>query len=168
MKMHRVLNLSAAALALAACSMAQAQQPASDTDKAFAAKVSQGGRYEVEASKLALSHASAMDVKDLATAEVHDHEGVNRELKRISAMEHVPIAPALNAEFTEKLNHLRSLNGPEFDTAYMQEMAEIHDKDEKLFAQESMDGTESYKKFAAQTDRIVKRHIGALHGVDGN
>jgi putative membrane protein len=154
-------------LSLAATTLAYAQDAASDNDKAFVAKVSQGGRYEVEASQIALTKAVAQDVKDLANTEVHDHELVNRKLKAISAEKHVPIAPALNAEFSAKLAHLRTLSGAEFDSAYLSEMAAIHDKDEKLFAQEAGDGGASaYKAFAAETDLIVKRHIGALHGTD--
>jgi putative membrane protein len=56
------------------------------------------------------------------------------------------------------------LSGEEFDKGYMEEMAAIHDKDEKLFAQGAIDGSDDYKSFAAQTDLIVKRHIGAIHG----
>jgi putative membrane protein len=48
----------------------------------------------------------------------------------------------------------------------MDEMAAIHDKDEKLFAQEALDGSGDYKSFAAETDPIVKRHIGGIHGAD--
>src|SRR5271155_1936589 len=39
---------------------------ASPTDRAFVGKVSQGGMYEVEASKIAAQKATAQDVKDLA------------------------------------------------------------------------------------------------------
>ncbi|WP_263382241.1 DUF4142 domain-containing protein [Granulicella arctica] len=144
-----------------------AQQLSSPNDQAFVAKVSQGGRYEVEASKLAIQKAVAQDVKDIASSEVHDHELVNAELKRISIAKHVSIAPDLNAEFQGKLAQLKALNGSSFDAAYMSEMATIHDKDEKLFAQEANDGgSVDFKNFAAATDRIVKRHIGALHGLD--
>lgn len=154
-------------LSLAIISTAALAQGASDNDKAFVAKVSQGGRYEVEASQLALTKAVAPDVKDLANTEVHDHSIVGSNLKKISATEHVPIVPALNAEFSEKLAHLRTLSGKDFDTAYLSEMATIHDKDEKLFAQEAIDGgAADYKTFAAETDLIVKRHIGAIHGTD--
>jgi putative membrane protein len=69
------------ALAIAVSGNALAQQTASDTDKAFVAKVSQGGRYEVEASKLALQKASTQNVKDAANSEVHDHELVNKKLE---------------------------------------------------------------------------------------
>lgn len=154
---------------IVAATPVSAQNVASDADKAFVGKVSQGGRYEVEASQLAVHKASAQDVKDLAYTEVHDHQLVNQELKAISAADHVSIAPALNAEFQQKLAHLGSLSGKDFDAAYLDEMAAIHDKDEKLFAQEAVDGGASnYKAFAAKTDLIVKRHIGALHGTDKN
>jgi len=153
-------------LALSSTLPLLAQTSASDTDKAFVAKVSQGGSYEVEASQLAIHKAVAQDVKDLAFTEVHDHELVNKELKAISESEHVPIAPTLNADFQLKLAHLRSLSGGDFDEAYLLEMSTIHDKDEKLFAQEAIDGSGPYKTFAAKTDRIVKRHIGALHAIE--
>ena len=45
-------------------------------------------------------------------------------------------------------------------------MQAIHDKDEKLFAAEATEGSDAFKTFAHQTDLIVKRHIGALHGLD--
>jgi putative membrane protein len=45
-------------------------------------------------------------------------------------------------------------------------MQSIHDKDEKLFAKEAVEGSDNFKTFAHQTDLIVKRHIGALHGLD--
>jgi putative membrane protein len=152
------------ALAIAASGNALAQQTASDTDKAFVAKVSHGGRYEVQASKLALQKASTQNVKDAASSEVHDHELVNKKLTTISAAAHISIAPALNPDFTQKLDHLKTLSGEEFDKGYMEEMAAIHDKDEKLFARGAIDGSDDYKSFAAQTDLIVKRHIGAIHG----
>jgi putative membrane protein len=72
----------------------------------------------------------------------------------------------LNPDFTQKLDHLKTLSGEEFDKVYMEEMAAIHDKDEKLFAQEAIDGSDDYKSFAAETDPIVKRHIGAIHGAE--
>jgi putative membrane protein len=140
--------------------------PASDTDKAFVGKVSQGGMYEVEASKLAMQRAVAPDVKDTANTEVHDHELVGSELKRIATKTGIPTSPTLNAEFSARLAKLKSVSASGFDAAYIADMESIHDKDEKLFAQEAMDGSDNFKTFAHQTDMIVKRHIGSLHGLD--
>ena len=145
-----------------ALSAAFAPAPASDNDKAFVAKVSQGGAYEVAASQYALTHARAQDVLDLATAEVHDHTLVGDKLKKISAAAGLPIAPALNAEFSDRLARLKDGAGQTFDQLYIEDMKSIHDKDEALFAQEARDGSGAFKTFAAETDKIVKRHIGAL------
>ena len=147
-------------------SAVSAAAPGSDADKAFTAKVSQGGLYEVMASKYAATKATAPDVKDVALTEVHDHEQVNAGLKKTAASVGVTIAPGLNAEFTERLTKLTAVAAADFDAAYIADMQAIHDKDEKLFAQEAMGGTDAYKTFAHQTDLIVKRHIGALHGLD--
>ena len=137
---------------------------ASDVDKSFVGKVSQGGMYEVEASKVAEMRATGPDVKDLAAMEVHDHMLVNRELKAIATKEGIPVSAALNSEFQARLAKLKSASAGDFDAAYIADMQEIHDKDEKLFAQEANEGSDAFKTFAHQTDLIVKRHIGALHG----
>ena len=139
---------------------------ASPTDSAFVGKVSQGGMYEVEASKIAAQKATAQDVKDLAVMEIHDHELVNRELRKIAASEGTDVPLQLNSTFQQRLAQLKSNSGTAFDAAYINDMAQIHDMDEKLFAREAVEGSSDFKAFAAKTDLIVKRHIGAIHGTD--
>ena len=136
------------ALSLSALARGVAAEPASAADKVFVAKVSQGGAYEVEASKLAEMRASAADVKDLAMAEVHDHEGVGRELNRIAAATDISVEPRLNAEFQERLAKLKAVPAADFDAAYVADMRSIHDKDEKLFAAEAGEGSSNFRGFA--------------------
>lgn len=140
--------------------------PASDADKTFVGNVSQGGMYEEEASKVAGQRAIAPDVKDVAAAEVHDHELVNGNLKKIAMKTDIPVAATLNVTFQQRLDRLKGVSASDFDVAYIAEMQSIHDKDEKLFAKEAIEGSDNFKTFAHQTDLIVKRHIGALHGLD--
>lgn len=166
MKSIPALRRTSLALAALVVTPAIFAATASSNDQAFVAKVSQGGAYEVAASKLAVERASAPDVKDLALTEIHDHDGVNARLHKIAAETGVTIAPNLNAEFTARLAKLRAVPASDFDAAYIADMEQIHNGDEKLFAQEAIDGSEPYKLFAHQTDLIVKRHIGALHGLD--
>ena len=161
-----LVGSSAAVVALSLASVLYALEPASDVDKAFVGKVSQGGMYEVEASKVAEERASSPDVKDLSITEVHDHSLVNHELKRIATLKGIPVSATLNAEFQQRLEKLKSVSGPAFEAAYITDMQAIHDKDEKLFAAEATEGSDAFKTFAHQTDLIVKRHIGALHGLD--
>ena len=70
---HLVLGFSMTSTLLLLPVTANAIATASETDRAFVAKVSQGGTYEVEASRYAETKAVAQDVKDLAVTEVHDH-----------------------------------------------------------------------------------------------
>jgi putative membrane protein len=56
--------------------MLLAATPASQTDRAFVAKVSQGGLYEVEAGKVAAMLGTVPAVKDFGLLESQDHEGV--------------------------------------------------------------------------------------------
>ena len=157
-------RLTCAALVAFSCTVSlHAAEPASDADKVFVGNVSQGGAYEVAASKVAMMRAGMPDVKDLATSEVHDHEGVGANLKKISAAVGIPIAAQLNPEFTQRLAKLKAASAADFDAAYIADMKQIHDKDEKLFAKEANEGSSNFKTFAHQTDLIVKRHIGALN-----
>jgi putative membrane protein len=156
-----------AVLALVFATTVLNAQSASDVDKTFVGNVSQGGAFEVQAGQLAEKKAAAQDVKDIASMDVHDHQLVNDKLKSIASAAKIDIAPQLNAEFQGKLNALGKLNGAAFDSSYLSQMKQIHDKDEKLFAQEAAGGgAADFRKFAAETDKIVKRHIGALHGLD--
>ena len=135
---------------------------ASPADQAFVAQVSQGGAYEVQAGLIAQQRATSPDVKDLALAEVHDHQGVNARLKQIADGTGVSIDPQLKAEFQQRLEKLRNEPAANFDAAYVADQVAIHDKDEKLFAKEAQEGSTAYRQFAHETDQIVKRHIGAL------
>jgi putative membrane protein len=161
-------HLPTALLCVAICLGGGAAKAASPTaaDRAFVAKVSQGGMFEVEAGKLASGKASAIDVRDFATAEVHDHMLVGHKLTSISASEGIVLGSSLNAEFSSKLNHLSGLSGPSFDKAYLGEMADLHDADGAAFAKEASDGgSAAFRALGAETHRIVERHIGAIRAV---
>jgi len=140
-----------------------AAEPASQTDKDFVAKVSQGGLYEVEAGRVAAMHGMAPAVKNFGVLESHDHEGVNSELKRIAGMTGVSITPGLNAEFSQRLAKLKAVPADQFDAYYVADMKQIHNKDEGLFVQESENGSASYKDFAHRTAVLVKAHLGWLN-----
>ena len=133
-------------------------------DAAFVAKVSQGGMFEVESSKLAMQKAEAQNVKDVATYEVHDHQLVGDKLRAIAANKGITLGTELKPPFTQKMARLQSLSGAAFDNAYIAEMDSVHAADGAAFAKEAMlDQDPDLKAFAAETSLIVKRHIGALH-----
>ncbi len=136
---------------------------ASDADRGFVGKVSQGGLYEVEAGRVAAVKGQAVVVKNFGVLESHDHEGVNAGLQRIAGMTGVTITPGLNAEFTARLNNLKAVPAGQFDAYYLDDMKQIHNKDEGLFVQESQEGSAAYKEFAHGTAVLVKAHLGWLN-----
>ena len=157
------LFTSAAILTVSAAAVAQAAEPFSDADKAFVAKVSQGGMYEVELGKLAETKAVTQDLKDQANTEVHDHMLVGDKLKAIMEANGMEFPKALNAEFQARLEKMSALPAEKFDAAYVEDMKMIHDADGAAFAKEAKGGTNAdLKAFAAETHRIVERHLGEL------
>jgi putative membrane protein len=142
----------------------RASDTVSDADRAFVAKVSQGGMYEVELGKLAEVSAAKQDVKDQGNTEMHDHTLVGEKLKSITQANSIEFPSQLNAEFQSRLDKFRSMPSSKFDTAYIEDMEKIHDADGAAFAQEANSGTNSdLKAFAAETVRIVERHLGELN-----
>ena len=137
---------------------------ATPADRAFVAKVSQGGMFEVQAGQLASQKALAQDVRDFAVMEVHDHTLVGDKLKTLSTQAGIAIPSTLDAKFQGQLDHLKTLSGPAFDMAYMDEMATLHAGDGAAFAKAASDGgSPGFRAFGAETHKIVQRHIGAIH-----
>jgi putative membrane protein len=152
----------AVAVALTGSSAAFAATP-TPADRAFVAKVSQGGMFEVQAGQLAADKGSRQDIRDFGAMEVHDHKLVGAALTSISASEGLRFPDELNPEFQGKLDRLKDLEGPAFDTAYMNEMSSLHAADGAAFAKESLDGGgPAYRAFGTETHIIVQRHIGAI------
>ena len=165
MSRHRiaVASVLAAALSLSGIVTGHAAEKVSDKDKAFVAMVSQGGMYEVELGKVAETKGSRQDIKDQGNTEMHDHMLVGEKLKSIATAAGLPFPDALNAEFQARLDRMKGLSGAAFDSAYIKDMKAIHDADGAAFAKEAKEGENpDLKAFAAETHRIVQRHLGEL------
>jgi len=155
--------LGAAALTLSSATAADAPSSFSDIDRTFVAKVSQGGMYEVELGKLAQTMATAQDVKDSANTEAHDHQLVGDKLKSIVEANGMAFPQELNPDFHARLERLRATPSDQFDGAYIEDMEKIHKADGAAFAKEADSGKNpDLRAFAAETHRIVQRHLGEL------
>jgi putative membrane protein len=151
-------------LAAATATPTNSADPPSAADRAFVAMVSQGGAFEVLAGQLAVRRGNTQDIRDQGATEAHDHQIVGDKLKAISAAAGIPIADALNAQFQHELDDLKARSGTSFDVTYLREMDEIHRKDGAAFATEARSGSNrALREFAAETRRIVQRHLGELH-----
>lgn len=157
----------AATLAIASVpAVANAADDVSTADRSFIAMVSQGGLFEVMAGQVGVDQGNSQDIKDQAATEVHDHQLVGDKLKSIAAEAGLQVDSSLNPQFQKELDDLKALSGPAFDAAYLKDMKAIHAKDGAAFAVEAKSGSNpKLKAFAAETHRIVERHIGELNAV---
>lgn len=145
---------------------AHAADTVSAADRAFVAKVSQGGMFEVKLGALAADQGSLQDIKDQGTTEAHDHGLVGDSLKSIASDAGITFPDTLSPQFQKQLDGLKAMSGPAFDNAYLHAMEVIHMKDATAFATEAASGTNpKLRAFARETHRIVERHLGELHGV---
>jgi putative membrane protein len=163
----KIKHLSLAAATLLSVGVAYGDDNSlSQADRSFVAMVSQGGMFEVKAGEVGATHGNTQDIIDQATTEAHDHKLVGDKLKSIATTAGLSFPDKLNAEFQKKLDALSALSGVAFDTQYLKDMEEIHAKDGAAFAKEAQSGTNpALRSFAAETHRIVLRHIGELRAI---
>jgi putative membrane protein len=153
----------AIALLLANAPLAHAAGTMSDADKTFVGMVSQGGMYEVELGKVAEKQGATQDIRDQGNTETHDHTLVGDKLKGIVTGAGMEFPSKLNETFQARLDKISALSGDAFDKAYLADMKKIHDADGAAFAKEAKGGTNpDLKAFAAETHRIVERHLGEI------
>ena len=128
--------------------------------------VSQGGMFEVQAGAVGAKQGSTQDIKDQGATEAHDHELVGHNLKSIASAVGITFPTTLKPTFQTELEQLEAASGPAFDALYLKDMENIHAKDGAAFAREAETGTNpDLRAFAAETHRIVLRHIGELKAI---
>ena len=155
-----VAGLAAGPIAARAADVTSAQ------DKTFVGMVSQGGMFEVKLGQLGADRGSTQDIRDQGNTEVHDHQLVGDKLKGIMTDAGLPFPDALNASFQGQLDKIKAMQGTAFDAAYLHAMEDVHAEDGAAFAKEAQQGTDpKLKAFAAETHRIVLRHIGELKAI---
>ena len=165
MKLSPLYALAACAV-VAPLAVSHAAGNVSAADRAFIAMVSQGGMFEVEAGAVGATQGSTQDIKDQGATEAHDHQLVGDKLKAIAGSVSITFPSTLKPAFQKELDDLKAASGTAFDALYLKDMEDVHAKDGAAFAKEAADGTNpDLRAFAAETHRIVLRHIGELKAI---
>jgi putative membrane protein len=128
MKLQRIAIAAALACAVAGPARAQAPGP---SDAQIAGIVVAANQVDIDAGKLAESRASAADVKAFGKRMVTDHTAVNKSavdlVTRLKVKpEDSDTAQSLKKGGTDNLAHLKTLNGADFDKAYVDHEVEYH------------------------------------------
>lgn len=135
-------------------------------DTKFAVALADGGMLEIESSKLALTNASAANVKDFAKMMVSDHTGAAAELKDAAAKKNISLPAALSDDKQKKLNDLATKKGTDFDKAYVDLMVNEHEDAVKALKDESEKGNDAdLKAWATGKLPVIQKHLDVIKSI---
>jgi putative membrane protein len=167
--MKKILLICATMLALPIAALAQTtttgaaaaatSSSLSEQDRSFATTAAAAGLSEVQEGQLAASKGNAK-VKDIGNQMVTDHTKANDQLSSLASSKGLTLPNRLTEDQAAELSHLQGLSGTTFDTAYLKDQRNAHEKAIKLFETEASSGVDAYlKSFAATTLPTLKMHL---------
>ena len=137
-----------------------------ESDTKFAVNLADGSLFEVEASKLAQTNASAANVKDFANMMVTDHTGANTELKDLAVKKNISLPMALSEAKQKKYNDLAGKKGTDFDKAYVDCMVDEHKDALDALQKESEKGNDAdIRSWAAGKVATIQHHLDVIKAI---
>lgn len=131
-----------------------------DAGRNFVMKAAQGGMFEVEAGKLAESHASNAKVKAFGARMVTDHSAADNQLEAIAQRDQLSVPTSLPPDEQTELDHLKSLHGHAFDREYSNMMVKDHKQDVQDFQEAANSLSETdLRSFAQNTLPTLQSHL---------
>ena len=98
-----------------------------------------------------------------------DHSELESQLAAIAAMDHVQLQDQPSTAAKQQTDKLKSMNGSQFDTAYMKHMVEVHEtavfkfKSEELSAQDP-----TVRAVVSSALPIIQQHLAIAKAVQAS
>lgn len=137
-------------------------------DRKFLEEAAASGMLEIQASKLALQHAVAPEVKQFAEHMVMEHTAVDKQLSSLATAKGVKPPTELPMLMKRKVDALGKEKGKDFDEEYVEEIGvDAHQDTVKLFEKAAKDVEDpEVKKFAADTLPSLQKHLQMAQALD--
>ena len=186
MRLSRIVVISAATLAIAACgkkadqpdtgsdtaisenAAANAQQASISGGQGFANTVAASDAFEVQSSQLALTASKSPAIKKFAQAMIDAHTTSTGKLKAAAGA----ASPAINPDPTlapdqqQKLDSLKAKTGADFDTEYAADQVAGHEQALAALRSYSASGdVAQLKSFATGAIPTVTAHLNMAKGL---
>ncbi len=116
---------------------ATAWAAASPYDGLFLRSEARGSSYELAIAQLAQARSRRPDVQAYAMTVVNDHEAYSSALQDLARSKGVSLPSGMTAANRAKLDHLSTLKGAAFDSAFIQEAQRINSIDRRDFRREA-------------------------------
>ena len=144
--------------------MAIAPMMASD----FVSTIAGSDMYEIAAGKLAQTMATNADLKSFGGMLVTDHTKSTADLKAAAAEASpaVTVPGTMPAELQAKLDALKAAKGADFDTLFVEQQKEGHQKALDALRSYAVGGDQpSLKTFATNATPVVQGHLDKLNAM---
>ncbi|MCR8958845.1 DUF4142 domain-containing protein [Variovorax sp. S2] len=170
----RALMLVCAAALAAGCAAPEdpASRPATARagglqDPQFITAATGNGRYEVQASRLAMYRAASPQVRSYAQMLVDHHTRANNELMDLVRARGMRLPGVLPRDKRAKLDRLASASGGEFDRMYIRIVGiEDHQADIALFERASRELRDpELRAWAGKTLPALRSHLDAAQSL---
>ena len=143
---------------------APGSEPKSAED--FVKQATIGGLMEVELGRYAEQNASNPRVKNFGAMMVRDHTKGNEELKSIATGKRLEVPSAIDNQHMNDINELEQIKGTEFDSEYIKDMVDDHEKDVSEFKNQAENGKDAeIKSFASRTLPILQAHLDSAKNI---
>jgi putative membrane protein len=138
-------------------------------DTQFIAVAAGAGMYEVEAARLALTHATMPQVRSYAQMLLDQHTAANKELMALVGNKGHRVAPGLPGELQMKINTLSGLKGDAFDREFVR-MTGVQDHMAAIAAFEKSRASVSDTDLRAYIDKslpVLRTHLQQAQDLAG-
>lgn len=169
MKALTVISLAVAALVALTLPAAAQVQVVNDVDRQFVNKAATDGLAEVELGRLATQRAARPAVRSFGERMVTDHGRANAELAALARSKGLTMPMTLDPSAQAMRDRLSSLNGADFDRAYMSEMVRDHTEDVALFERQTEVSTDpDIKAWTARSLPMLREHLALARQVNSD
>ncbi|GAA4309326.1 DUF4142 domain-containing protein [Mucilaginibacter gynuensis] len=125
----------------------------------------ESGMTEVEAANVAKEQSQNSRVIKFAQMMIDDHTKAGDELKKIQSDLQAPAVDSINTDHQQTIADLSKLSGAEFDHAYLEMMANEHEKIIHTFQEGSQLKNTALSKFAKSNLPVIKMHLDSAKAI---
>src|SRR5690606_15869895 len=131
----RYVLLAAIMLSFTACDNEddEPQVPVSEQDKNFALNASYSNLAEIAMGQLALSEGNDPLVQEFGEMMITDHTNVQDQLANLAESNDITISDTLKTEHQSLYDQLSALEGPAFDSTYINSQILAHQEAQQIF-----------------------------------
>ncbi len=138
-------------------------------DEAFITTTLKDSSAEAQMSKLATTNSSSSDVKKYGLNMVQIHTQLANQLRPVANMLGVKAVEKPSKKQNKEIAQLKTLSGPAFDKAYIQDMVKDQKHDVKSFKEEENAAQSPTIKQAARMDEpVLSQHLQVLQQIAEN